>query len=126
MAAGDVTGFWCTRRGQPAHVRSDASDRGADTPGFMFGCTVQLDGSNPTTINVAAISGKIRQVVGAVVSLEGSAAPGDDPTNVTSVVNGGQLDIYAWRNSSGTDPTQVASTDASRKVNVFGWGSPRE
>ncbi len=126
MAAGEVTGFWSTRRGQPASVRSDASDRGADTPGFMFGFTVQLDGSNPTTIDVAAISGKIRQVVGAVVSLEGSATPSDDPTSLTSVVNGGQLDIYAWKNSSGTDPTQVASTDASRKVNVFGWGSPRE
>ena len=107
MAAGDVT----------ITFDSGRSIRGKR----LLGGTVTLDGSNPTPV---ALARYLRQVTGAVVSMEGSTTPGDDPSAVTSAVSGTTLNVYAWKNTGGTDPTLVASTDNARLVNWTAWGIP--
>ncbi len=64
-----------------------------------------LDGSNPTNI-----ANGLTTTVSCVVGLKGTAAPGDNTSVVTTAFSTGQLDLYAWKNTSGTDPTLVAST----------------
>jgi hypothetical protein len=66
---------------------------------------VALDGSNPTTV-----AHGLKTAVGAVLTLEGDTAPGDNTSEVTYKINGTNLEIYAWKATSGTDPTLVAST----------------
>lgn len=78
---------------------------------------VTLDGSNPTAVTLPLTS-----VVAAGVSMDGSAAPGDDPSYVTSNVSGTTLNVYAWKNTGGTDPTLVASTDNARVINWWAFG----
>lgn len=81
--------------------------------------TVTLDGSNPTPIDLSAY---VTAIDGAVVSIAGTATPGDDPAQVTSAVSGTSVNVYAWKND-GTDPTLVASTDNARLVNFFAIGT---
>lgn len=107
MAAGDVT----------ITFDSGRAIRGKR----ILGGTVTLDGSNPTPV---ALASYVRQLTGGVVQLEGSVALGDDPNAVTSAVSTTTLNVYAWKNTSGTDPTQVASTDNARLVNWMAWGIP--
>lgn len=107
MAAGDVT----------ITFDSGRAIRGKR----MLGGTVVLDGANPTPV---ALAGYLRSVTGGVVQMEGSAAPADDPSYITSAVSGTTLNVYAWKNTSGTDPTLVASTDNARLVNWTAWGIP--
>jgi hypothetical protein len=73
-----------------------------------------LDGSNPTTV----VTG-LATIVAAVVSLDGTAAPGDSTSVLTSHNNAtpGSLDVYGWKNTGGTDPTLVASTGTE----TFNW-----
>lgn len=80
--------------------------------------TVQLDGSNPTAVD---LSGYMESVLTGVVSIEGSGAPGDDPVLVTSAVSLQVLSVYAWLHN-GTDPTLSASSDNSRLVNWMAIG----
>lgn len=87
----------------------------------LVGGTVTLDGSNPTPVD---LSGYLASVDAGVVNIEGSSALGDDPNMVTSAVSGATLNVYAWKNISGTDPTQVASTDNARLVNWIAMGPP--
>lgn len=108
MAAGDVTVTLDTGRQIGRQQR-------------MIGGQVVLDGSNPTPV---ALAGYLKTITGAVVSIEGSSALGDDPNAVSSAVSGTTLNVYAWKNTSGTDPTQVASTDNARVVNWLAWGRP--
>lgn len=85
---------------------------------------VTLDGANPTPI---ALASYLRQVTGGVVSIQGSATPGDDPVAVTCLPNVttiSTLDVYAWKNTTGTDPTLVASTDNARIIDFIAWGIP--
>lgn len=67
--------------------------------------TIALDGSNPTPVQTPFTT-----ILGASVSLNVSTAPGDNTAVVTWAAVGGVLNIYAWKNTSGTDPTLVAST----------------
>lgn len=94
--------------------------------GFMdkgvIGGTVILDGGNPTPIDLSAY---FTAVLAAVVSLEGSVALGDDPNAVTSAISGATVNVYAWKNVSGSDPTQVASTDNARLVNFIAIGTKK-
>lgn len=65
-----------------------------------------LDGSNPTTVATGLAS-----VIAFVAQLKGTAAPGDNTSVLTANIgSGGDVDVYAWKNTSGTDPTLVAST----------------
>lgn len=107
MAAGDVKITLDTKRGI-----------GVDQIRVLGG-TVQLDGGNPTPI---ALANYLREVKGAVVSMEGSGAPGDDPSMLSSAISGTTVNVYAWKNTGGTDPTLVASTDNTRLVNWLAWG----
>ena len=84
--------------------------------------TVTLDGSNPTPIE---LSGYLRSVDMAVVSMDGSVAPGADPTLVTSAVSGTTVNVYAWKVTTGGaagNPTLIASTDNARLVSFFAIG----
>ena len=76
---------------------------------------VQLDGGNPTPIDLSAY---FTSVEAAVVSMDGSVAPADDPSLITHAISGTTVDVYAWKNTGGTDPTLVASTNNSA---VVGW-----
>lgn len=122
MAAGDVTGFWWSKMG---HGKVGGPPFHPDDVGFVFGGQVQLDGSGATPVDVAALSGHIRTVLGATVSLEGSEAPGLDPTHVTAAASGGVLNIYAWKPTGAGDATLIASTNNARLVNFFGQGAKR-
>jgi|SRR5581483_4523265 len=93
MAAGDVS----------IHGDSGRSIRGIR---IVTG-TVQLDGGNPTPINLSAYG---VQCLGGVVSIRNASAPGDDPVVVTCNPSSATLNVYAWK-TDGTDPTLVASTD---------------
>lgn len=109
MAAGDVT-----------IVRDVAFDR--HNLRLIVG-TVVLDGSNPTPIE---LSGYLASVDMAVVSMDGSAAPGADPTFITSSVSGTVVNVYAWKvTTAGAagNPDLIASTNNARLVSFFALGT---
>lgn len=72
--------------------------------------SVTLDGSNPTSV-----SHGLNTVVAHCVSIDSTLAP-NDPSVVTSAVNGSTLNIYAWKPTSAATTTLVAS--AVTDVNV--------
>lgn len=78
------------------------------------GGAAALDASNPTPIATG-----LATIVAAVVQLRGTAAPGDNTSVLTTDFSGadGTLNVYAWKNTSGTDPTLVASTGTE----TFDW-----
>lgn len=71
----------------------------------VVGGEIALDGSNPTPIETG-----LSVIVGVGLAIKGTSAPGDNTSVLTYNVVGGRLDVYAWKNTSGTDPTLVAST----------------
>jgi len=73
---------------------------------------VALDGSNPTSVAHGLTS-----CLAAFAQLVGSAAPGDSTMLLTAVINGANIDVYAWKHTDGTDPTLVASTGTE----TFNW-----
>lgn len=73
---------------------------------------VALDGSNPTTF-----AHGLTTCVAVILQLVGSSAPGDNTSVLTAVINGADVDVYAWKNTGGTDPTLVASTGTE----TFNW-----
>ena len=73
---------------------------------------VALDGSNPTSV-----AHGLTTCVAAFAQLVGSVAPGDSTMLLTAVINGANIDVYAWKHTDGTDPTLVASTG----VETFNW-----
>lgn len=81
---------------------------------------VQLDGSNPTSVNMNPLA----TIDSCALTIQGSDTPSDDPTQVTAVTNAtaGQLDIYAWK-TNGSDPTLEASTDSARYILYVCGGS---
>ena len=88
---------------------------------LLFG-TVSLDGSNPTPID---LSPYVSSVLSGVATIQGSTATGADPNQVSCVVNGATLDIYAWKVTTGGasgNPTEVASTDSARLIHFFAVG----
>ena len=109
MAAGDVVIIGSARLGQ-LH--------------FVWG-TVTLDGSNATPIQ---LSGYMSAVQMGVANIQGSVATGADPNQISVVVNGTSLDMYAWKVTTGGaagNPTEVASTDNARLVNWMAIGPVR-
>lgn len=104
MAAGDVT----------IHF---VSKRAALGKRVVHG-EVQLDGSNPTPVNLAA---HLTTVKGAVASLKTAAIPTDAIMGVNVGVSGATLNLYAW-GTSGTDPTPTASTDNTAVASFVAWG----
>lgn len=88
---------------------------------FMGG-TVTLDASNPTPVDLSAL---VSSILFAQASIGGTAATGADPNQLTVVVNGASIDIYAWKvttGGAGGDPTEIASTDGARVINWFAVG----
>jgi len=71
-----------------------------------------LDGSNPTS----AAHG-LTTCVAAFASLAGSAAPGVSTSVITTVINGANLDFYAWKITGVGDATLIASTGTE----TFNW-----
>ena len=107
MAAGDVTIHSVSRRA----IRGERVVTG----------TVQLDGTNPTPVALASYMAECK---GGVVSIEGTATPGLDPTTVTSAVSGTTLNVYAWKPTASGDATLIASTNNERVVHFVAWGKP--
>ena len=110
MAAGDVV-----------IVRDVLIDRNAGNERLIMG-TVTLDGGNPTPI---ALSAYLTAIDAAVVSMEGSVAPGADPNSVTSAISTTTLNVYAWKVTAGGaagNPTEVASANNARLVNFIAFG----
>lgn len=66
---------------------------------------IALDGSNPTPI----VTG-LTAISAVSLTLAGNAAPGDNTSMLTYEISSGTVNVYAWKNTSGTDPTLVAST----------------
>lgn len=99
-------------------VRDVKIGQGAGVPRLVFG-TVTLDGSNPTPV---ALSDLLSAIDAAVVNLGGTAAPGVDPTQLSSDISGATLNVYAWKVTSAMDPTLIASTDNSRAVHFMAIG----
>lgn len=91
---------------------------GVANTGVVKSGSVTLDGSNPTPIT----SG-LTTVTTAVLSMQGSTAPGDDPVYVTQTYSGGTINVYAWQNTGGTDPTLVASTNSAIVIDWIAVGS---
>lgn len=76
---------------------------------------VSLDGSNPTSV-----AHGLTTCLSAQVQLVGSAAPGDSTSVLTCVINGANIDVYAWKHTTGGaagNPTLVASTGTE----TFNW-----
>jgi hypothetical protein len=76
---------------------------------------VALDGSNPTSF-----AHGLTTCVTVFVQLVGSAAPGDSTSVLTAVINGANIDVYAWMHTTGGaagNPTLVASTGTE----TFNW-----
>ena len=70
------------------------------------------DGSNPTPVATG-----LNGIVVCTLTPNTATAPGDDPNAFSATwASGGTLNIYAWKNTSGTDPTQIASTDSATVV----------
>ncbi len=111
MAAGDVVIVRDTMLG----------DRRPGASRLIVG-TVTLDGGNPTPI---ALAGFVTAIDGAVVGIEGSAATGADPNQVTSAISGTTVNVYAWKVTTGGaagNPTEVASSNNSRLINFIAIG----
>ena len=111
MAAGDViiTRDFVLGRGEQG------------CPRFVFG-TVVLDGGNPTPI---ALANLLSAIDGCGATIEGSVATGADPNQISVVINGTTLDIYAWKVTTGGaagNPTEIASTDNARLVQWWAQG----
>jgi hypothetical protein len=97
---------------------------GAGRVRLIFG-TVTLDGGNPTPIDLSAY---LQLLYGAVVSIEGSAATGADPNQVSSAISGATVNVYAWKVTTGGaagNPTEIASTDNARLVNFIAFGASK-
>ena len=60
---------------------------------FVWG-TVTLDGSNPTPVD---LSNYLSAVHVGVATIEGTAATGADPNQVTTAVSTTTLNVYAWK-----------------------------
>lgn len=71
-----------------------------------------LDGSNPTPIATG-----LTTIVGAVVTLRGTSAPGIGTSVLTTGISGATLNVYAWKVTDATDPTLIASTGTE----TFDW-----
>lgn len=73
---------------------------------------VALDGSNPTSV-----AHGLTTCVAAFVQLVGSAAPALSTSVLTAVINGANIDVYAWKPTSAIDDTLIASTGTE----TFNW-----
>ena len=73
---------------------------------------VALDGSNPTSV-----AHGLTTCVAVFVQLVGSSAPAASTSVLTAVINGANIDVYAWK------PTGAALTDliASTGTETFNW-----
>src|SRR3990167_1108930 len=111
MAAGDVV---ITRDLTVDSPRGSSRGRAR----IVYG-TVTLDGGNATPVDLSAY---VTAIDAAVVSMEGTAAPGADPSAVTSAISGTTLNVYAWKITGAADATLIASTDNARLVNFFAVG----
>lgn len=76
---------------------------------------VALDGSNPTSV-----AHGLTTCLAVFVQLVGSAAPADSTSVLTAVINGANIDVYAWKPTTGGaagNPTLIASTGTE----TFNW-----
>lgn len=78
------------------------------------------DGSNPT-----AVATGLSDIAGCTVDFATGTALGDDPNSLSiDMHSAGTLDIYVWKNTSGTDPTQTASSLTTLQIVYVCVGTP--
>lgn len=73
---------------------------------------VSLDGSNPTSF-----AHGLTTCESVTVQLVGSGAPGLGTSVLTAVINGANVDVYAWKPTGQLDTTLIASTGTE----TFNW-----
>jgi hypothetical protein len=91
----------------------------ANTGERMFYGTVALDGSNPTPVTVAGVSGEEEIKVAFCGLLNTGTPPGDNTCDVACSWSGLTLNIEGYATTSGSDPTLVDSTGTET---VAYWG----
>ena len=117
----DNTNKYCTKTSTGNQfigiAMADVASGAGDTTGRVFatpltgsslqirGGVVALDGSNPTSV-----AHGLTTCVAAAAGLAASAAPGLSTSTVTALINGANLDIYAWKPTGAGDTTLIAST----------------
>ena len=111
MAAGDVV----ITAVIPLGVRKRAAYQ-------MIVGTVTLDGGNPTPIT---LTNYLDAVDGAIVTMEGSGAPGADPNLLTHAISAAVVNVYAWKVTTGGaagNPDLIASTNNARLAHFVAVG----
>lgn len=111
MAAGDVV----ITRVIPLGMRKRSAYQ-------MITGTVTLDGGNPTPIT---LTNYLDAIDGALVTMDGSTAPGADPTFLTHEIAAAVLNVYAWKVTTGGaagNPDLIASTNNARLVHFIAVG----
>lgn len=78
----------------------------------VAGGVAALDGGNPTPIATG-----LATIVGYVVGLAGSAAPGVGTSVLTAAASGSTLNVYGWKVTGTGDATLIASTG----TDAFSW-----
>src|SRR3990167_7687745 len=89
---------------------------------FLAG-TVVLDGGNPTPVTLTSY---FNALLFGIVQMDGSGAPGADPTLITSNVAAAVLNVYAWKATTagaGGNADLIASTNNARVVDWFAIGT---
>lgn len=89
---------------------ADEKDQKAVVAGAAAGYRVArgetaLDGANPTSV-----AHGLATCVAFVAVLKGSVAPGLGTSVLTCVINGANVDVYAWKPTGAADTTKIAST----------------
>lgn len=82
--------------------------------------SITLDGTNPSSATTG-----LAAIIACTVTDKRATTPGDEVLMFTTgtAATAGQLDVYAWANTTGSDPTLVASTDANDVVDYICIGS---
>jgi hypothetical protein len=97
---------------EPSDVQSPVVGVAAGYKVARSAAPVALDGSNPTSV-----AHGLTTCLSAHVQLVGSAAPGLGTSILTCVINGANIDVYAWKPTGAGDATLIASTGTE----TFNW-----
>lgn len=78
---------------------------------------ISLDGSNPTSV-----AHGLTTCLAAFVQLIGSAAPGSSTSLLTCVINGANIDVYAWK-PTGAALTDLVASGGTETFSLFAIGT---
>lgn len=96
----------------PASVASAVVGAAAGYKIARSAAPVALDGANPTSF-----AHGLTTCLAVFVQLVGSAAPALSTSVLTAVINGANIDVYAWKPTGAADTTKIASAGTE----TFNW-----